>query len=107
MRERTMPISKTTSSVSKPPEESTFIVTLTNCAAYLFTIGKPYLGARLTRDRDAVEFMFDNREENCMEAVIAFRSHTAKHVDPLEILDAHGFLRSEVKRILSGVRNAK
>ena len=90
-----------------PASESIFIVPTTNPAAYFIAIGKPYRGARLSRDGSTVEFMFDDSVGDCMEALLAFRARTAKHCDPLAILEARSFLSGTVRQILMGVRNGR
>lgn len=85
-----------------------FVTLNTNLTAYLIVIGKlHYRGAKMSASRDGVEFLFDDPHDLGTQITRVFKARLAEPADPNALFEAQGFLKSEVRRIRTGVANVK
>jgi len=82
------------------PLRQRFTISNTNLGGYLIATNRMrYCGARMAANHDGVEFRFDDPETAGPQLERRFKTGTAEPVELRGLIEAQGFLKSEVKRV--------
>ena len=105
-REATSPLQPSNPALSTPPNnDSLFRVQSTNCAAYILAAEKlRFRGAEPAADGTGVEFVFFDPEGIGLDIERRFNVGAVDSVNARVLFETRGYLMSEVKRVLAGVR---